>query len=190
MAVVCWFTNWLGVKLLFKPTEAKGFGFLRWQGILPKRQDVLAEKIGVMFAEELFLSGDLKRRIKHPDNINRFTEFVEEKIDYYLRIDFPARYPFASMFFGQQRRDKIKYDLLEQVQIQAPIIVDQVLEQLDEHIKMEDLVTDRVTVLSTDKLEQILNTTLRKDMIIVGFVAAFCGFFIGCIQTTLILVLR
>jgi uncharacterized membrane protein YheB (UPF0754 family) len=190
MALVCWFTNWLAVKMLFRPLEPTHFGLFKWQGILPKRQDLLAEKIGKMFAEELFLSQDIKHRIQHPDNIDKFIEFVEEKIDHYLRIDFPVKYPITSIFFGKDRRNKIKHDLLEQVHVQAPGIVEKIMDQLDGHIKMESLVTDRVGALSTEKLEMLLNTTLKKDLLFVGWLAGVVGFVIGLIQVLLIEVLR
>ena len=190
MALVCWFTNWMAVKLLFKPTEPFNFKIFRWQGVLPKRQDILAEKIGQMFAEELFMSDDLKNRIKHPDNIDKFIEFIEVRIDQYLKIDFPAKYPITSIFFGKDRREKIKHDLLEQVQIQAPYIIEQVMDQLDNNISMNALVTDRVGVLSTDKLEQLLNGVLKKDMLIIGLLAGVVGFVVGCIQVLLIEVFK
>ena len=50
-ALIGWFTNYLAVKMLFHPRlPLKIFGF-SIQGVFPKRQKQLADKLGTLVAD-------------------------------------------------------------------------------------------------------------------------------------------
>lgn len=65
-AVIGYFTNYLAVKMLFRPYYPKKLG--KWTlpftpGIIPKRQPQLAKAIGKAVGEELFTGEDLKNTL-------------------------------------------------------------------------------------------------------------------------------
>ena len=49
-ALIGWLTNWVAVKMLFHPREPLKLGIVTVQGIFPKRQQALAEKLCVVVA--------------------------------------------------------------------------------------------------------------------------------------------
>ncbi len=79
-AIIGWFTNFIAVKMLFHPKEPLNLGFFTVQGIFPKRQEVLAEKLGEMVARDLFSVDDLLSQIKSADN-SQMMVVVENKLD-------------------------------------------------------------------------------------------------------------
>ncbi len=65
-AVIGYFTNYLAVKMLFRPYYPKKIG--KWQfpftpGIIPKRKSQLAKAIGKAVGEELFTEADLRKML-------------------------------------------------------------------------------------------------------------------------------
>ena len=58
-ALIGWATNWLAVKMLFRPHRPVGFGPLRFQGVVPRRQKDLAENIADTVQEELISPEDI-----------------------------------------------------------------------------------------------------------------------------------
>jgi uncharacterized membrane protein YheB (UPF0754 family) len=58
--VVGWATNWLALKMVFRPLEPRGIGPLKWQGLFLKRQDEVAAEYGRFFAEEILTASTLK----------------------------------------------------------------------------------------------------------------------------------
>lgn len=65
-AVIGYFTNYLAVKMLFRPYKPKKIG--KWTlpftpGIIPKRQPQLAKAIGKAVGEQLFTGEDIKNAI-------------------------------------------------------------------------------------------------------------------------------
>jgi len=65
-AVIGYFTNYLAVKMLFRPYKPKKIGskvLPFTPGIIPKRQPQLAKAIGKAVGEELFTGEDIKRSL-------------------------------------------------------------------------------------------------------------------------------
>lgn len=61
-AIIGYFTNWLAVKMLFRPYYPKKIGKLRLPftpGIIPKRKPALAKAVGKAVGEQLFTKEDL-----------------------------------------------------------------------------------------------------------------------------------
>ncbi len=52
-AFIGWFTNYLAVKMLFHPRKPIRFLGMTIQGIFPKRQELFAQKLGVLVSKEL-----------------------------------------------------------------------------------------------------------------------------------------
>lgn len=168
--------------MLFKPEKPVNLGFYTLQGIFPKRQKKLAERIGKMVADELLTSHDIRERLLHEENIASLRYFIEEKIDDYLHHTFPERYPIASVFFGKGRRRQMKDDLLAEVDRLAPDVIEQLFQDLERKIDIEEIITEKVTHLSPARLEQLIQGILKKEFVFIEWIGGVLGFIVGVIQ--------
>lgn len=184
--LIGWFTNWVAVKMLFKPEKPVNLGIMKLQGIFPKNQGQLAERIGKMVAQELLTTHDIRERVLHQDNINALLEFVDTKVEEYLKNEFPRKYPITSIFFGKRRREKIRLDLMQEVHVLAPEVIHKVMEDLENNMKVEELVAKKVAALSPDKLEDLINGILKKEFKFIEWSGAILGFLVGLIQVIFI----
>ncbi len=185
-ALIGWFTNWVAVKMLFKPVKPIGRGIFKIQGIFPKRQDKLAASIGKMVADELLTTHDIREKVLDPENVDGLLVFVEDKVDNYLNNDFPAKYPITSLFIGKRRREKIKLELMEEVDEWAPKVIEKVMDDLDKSLKVEEMIAQKVAALPPDKLEQLINGILKKEFKFIEWSGAVLGFIVGVIQVVCI----
>jgi uncharacterized membrane protein YheB (UPF0754 family) len=180
--LIGWFTNWVAVKMLFKPVKPINLGLFKLQGIFPKRQDKLAASIGKMVADELLTAHDIREKVLHPDNIDGLLGFVEEKVDHYFQHAFPIKYPITSFFVSKRRVEKIKIDLMQEIDYMAPEVITRVMEDLDKTLKVEEMIAKKVASLPPDKLEQLLNSILKKEFKFIEWSGAILGFLVGVIQ--------
>lgn len=184
--LIGWFTNWVAVKMLFKPEKPVHLGIFRIQGIFPKRQNKLAEKIGKMVALELLTSHDIRNKIMEEGNLETMKLFIEEKIDEYLERTFPSKYPITSVFFGRARRNQIKVDILEEVERIAPDVIEKIIDEIETKFDIETIVADKVAQLSPSKLEGLIQGILKKEFRFIELSGAILGFFVGLIQVVFI----
>lgn len=186
-AAIGWFTNWIAVKMLFHPRKKIRILFFDIQGIFPKRQYAMAEKIGKMVATELLNVSDFKDRINDPKNLESINQNIEAKVDQYLDETFPAKYPMMAMLLGKKARLKMKGDFLKEVQSVTPVVIDKYMENLEGTFDVEKIVRQKVSLLSPVTLENLIMGILKKEFQFIELIGAVLGFMIGVIQVLLVL---
>ncbi|MGN1234391.1 MAG: DUF445 domain-containing protein [Christensenellaceae bacterium] len=107
-AAIGYFTNWLAVRMLFRPYYPKRIG--KWQlpftpGIIPRRQPALAKAIGRAVGEELLTGDDLKQALLSADTEKVIVDAVVDAVDQYQwkSID-----EIASSFMSEHNVEKVK----------------------------------------------------------------------------------
>lgn len=185
-ASIGWFTNYIAIKMLFHPREPVDLGFYVLQGIFPKRQREIAKRLGTVVAEELISSDEIKDRILNTDNINTINNIIESKIDLFLENKFPEKFPLMSMFVSSHKKYEVKDQLLKQVEIFTPEILDDYLGNLDEVLQIDKMVEEQVNLMSSDKLETLLLSIIEKEFRFIEYIGALIGFLIGLAQVALI----
>ncbi len=185
-AAIGWLTNWTLIKMLFHPRKKVRILFLEIQGVFPKRQYLIAERIGKMVAQEVLSFSDLKHRINDPRNMESINQNIEAKVDQYLDETLPAKYPLMSMLLGKKVRSKMKNDLLKEVQEIAPVVINGYVDKLEDNFDLEKLVRQKVSLLSPITLEHLIMGTLKKEFQFIKLTGALLGFLIGLIQVLLV----
>jgi len=187
--LIGWFTNWIAVIMLFRPKNKVRILFFDIQGIFPKNQAKVAERIGSMVSNELFSAKDIRQRMEHPDNRDTIRNAVEVKIDEYLNVTFPKNYPLTSMFVGKNRKNKIKDDLIYEVEKVAPEVIEKYVQNIEASLNIEEIVRKKVADLPPEKLEDMLNSILKKEFRFIEWIGGVIGVVIGIVQVVLVYLL-
>ena len=122
-ALLGWFTNFLAVKMLFHPKQPKTvlrFKIWKWQvkgitfqGIFPKRQKMIATKIGKVVADELLSVEDIKEKVVTQASMDNIYDQVEIKMDNFLEGRMTEKFPLVSMFASKKLKMGIRDQMLE-----------------------------------------------------------------------------
>lgn len=185
-ALIGWFTNFIAVKMLFHPKKKTKILFFYIQGIFPKRQKAIAEKLGHIVANELFSVDDMTESLKQEENLRLVKVKVEEKIDYFLNHKLGAAMPMLSMFLNDSTKKMIKEPLLKEFNEMLPDVVDSFVEGAQKNIDIQKTVYNKIVDFSTDKLEDMLNSILKKEFRFIEVLGGILGFLIGCIQLLMV----
>lgn len=188
-AVVGWATNYLAVRMLFHPREEIRILGLRIQGVFPKRQQALAEKLGQLVARELFSMEDVRRHLQGDEFVAHVTKVIEGKVDEFLKNNLMEAIPMAAMFLGSDMVEKIKYSLVNCLAKAVPELGEMFISHLEKNMNVEKLVRDKVSAFSSDKLEEILLGIMRREFRFIEGVGAILGFLIGLVQVGMLWIL-
>jgi len=185
-AITGWVTNYLAVKMLFYPREPKRILGITIQGIFPKRQKKLAEKLGELVSKELFSIQDLKEHIQNPELIGKAKEIIDLKIDAGIAA-FLQSNPMLSMFAGQEMIAKIKATFSGEIESALPEFFDSMTSELEQKVNIEQIVIEKVENFAPEEIEKLLYGIMKKEFKFIELVGAVLGFLIGCIQVGLVL---
>lgn len=181
-AFIGWFTNWIAIKMLFHPREPKKILGITFQGIFPKNQAQFAAKLGKLVGEELLSFKDIAGKITNPENIEKVMPVVETHIDHFLRVKLAEKMPVISMFIGEKTITELKGVFMEELKTLFPTLMESYINNLQNDLDLEQIVTQKVAAFSSDKLEEILNSIMSKEFRFVEIIGAVLGFIIGLLQ--------
>lgn len=185
-AIIGWGTNYLAVRMLFHPRKEKSILGLKLQGVFPKRQKVLAEKLGKLVARELFSMQDVKKHLQGDEFVSHVTATIETKVDEFLEEKLTEVIPMAAMFLGSGMVEKIKHSLVENIAKSIPELGEMFVNHLEKNMNVESVVREKVEAFSSDKLEEMLLSIMKREFRFIECVGAILGFLIGLTQLAIL----
>jgi len=185
-ALTGWITNFIAIKMLFHPKKKVNLLIFSIQGIFPKRQHLLADKLGKIVSKELFSFNDIKENFKSTSSAVEINSVLDEKLEHFLEVKLKSAMPMLAMFLNKDLKQKIKLTLHEEFQNVLPKILDKYSEKLENDIDVEKIVSDKVAKFSSDKLEEILYSIMKKEFKFIEILGAILGFIIGVIQLIIV----
>ena len=185
-ALIGWLTNYIAIKMLFHPKEEVRFFFYPVQGVFPKRQKALAAKLGQVVSEELVSAQDVTAHLKEKATSEAVLNHIAVRLEEGISKRLPAAFPILAMLKSSDMADKIKNMLLDQMGSLNEGLIDKLSGELEEDLDVQRIVEEKVSAFSSDKLEEILVSIMRREFKSVEMVGAVLGFFIGVAQIVLL----
>jgi uncharacterized membrane protein YheB (UPF0754 family) len=177
-----WITTWIAIKMLFHPRRPIKILGLTIQGIFPKNQHLIAEKLGQVVGKELLSFDEIEQKVTSPENLQKLRPDIEHHIDNFLRNKLKDVFPMLSMLIGEKTILQLKDAFLLELESLFPVLMKGYMAKLEKDLDLEKIVTEKVASFSTQKLEDILNQITKKEFKFLEFVGGFFGFIIGLIE--------
>ena len=186
-ALIGWATNYLAIKMLFHPREPQKILGLSIQGVFPKRQNQIAEKLGTLVANELFSMKDIGQRIEELSTQPEAMEEVGKRIEKTIRGKLISAFPMLSMFLSDDMIEKVTNLFKGELEDFMKASASGLALKMEESIDVEALVREKVSTFSSDKVEELLIGFMEQEFRFIEKIGAVLGFFIGCVQVALVL---
>lgn len=189
-ATIGWLTNWLAIRMLFRPKQPIRFFGLRLQGLIPRRQSELAERIGMAVEQELFNHADLRQAAREPAFIldceraihKHVSIFTEEKIG---RMPGAVREAMGRSGVSQ----RFERTLADEICRRLPMILEDAGDALESNTDIRSIITEKVLRFEVEKIEEIVLLVARKELTMIELAGAMLGLMIGLVQVAVLLVL-
>ena len=140
-ALIGWLTNFLAIKMLFRPRQPKFiFGFLL-QGVIPRRQRDIALKIGEVVEEELLNSEDIFNAIDTEELRGQLGTVIETRIDRFLRERLFRGEFLYEKILSREAVQRVKRALITELVNLFPLEVEAAIKQLVEKVNIRKIVT-------------------------------------------------
>jgi len=185
-----WITTWVAIKMLFHPRKPiKIFG-ITIQGIFPKNQRAIAEKLGQVVGKELLSFAEIEQKVTNPENLQKLRPDIEAHVDNFLRNKLKDVFPMLSMFIGDKTITQLKDAFLVELEALFPVLMKNYMNKLQHDLDLEKIVTEKVAGFSSGKLEDILNQITKKEFQFLEIIGGIFGFVIGLVQVLVALLLK
>lgn len=185
-ALIGWLTNYIAIKMLFHPRQEVRVFFIPIQGVFPRRQKDLARKLGQIVSEELVSAEDVTAHLKEKATSQAVVDHIAMRLEEGIASRLPRAFPMLAMFMSSDITAKIKKFLMDQIGSLNEELIDKLSGELEEELDVHRIVEEKVAAFSSDKLEEILFSIMRREFKFIELVGAVLGFLIGLAQVLLL----
>lgn len=181
-AFIGWLTNYVAIKMLFRPREPWRILGLSLQGVMPKRQHDLALKVGEVVERELLNPQDILDAINTEEIRAHLAAVVESRVDRFLREKlFRVGWLYANVY-SLEAVQRVKRSLISELVNLFPQEVETAVKQLVDKVDIAEIVANRVDRFEFDRLENLVYHVASTELNWVVYLGGILGFFIGLLQ--------
>ncbi len=185
-----WLAVWFILKILFWPKKNVNALGLKFQGLLPRYQPVIAEQLAEMASKELFSFASLKEKAASPASFDKLRPEIEFHIDHFLREKLKDSFPMLSMFIGDKTISQLKAAFLLELESLFPVIMKSYLTNLENDLDPKKMIIEKIAGFSFEKSGILLNKTAKRLFIRLQLLGLLVGLFLGLIQVLLLMQLQ
>ena len=184
-----WVTNYIDIKLLYRPYNEIYILRFKLQGVIPKRRKELAENIGKTINAELISIKDITNTIDSMELEIEIDKIVGDIVEKKIKGEFLGSYPMLKMFINDSIIDKIKSYIKSAIEENKGEIVNTIIGKLEKEIDFEDLIIKKINEFSLEDVEKMTINIAKNELKHIEYIGAVLGAFIGVIQYLLITII-
>ena len=182
--LVGWATNWLALKVIFRPLYPTKFLCWTVQGIFLKRQKEVSEAFARVACVEVLHVKAVWDAIFTGPLCNNFFAMLRAHAIVFTEelVGAGGLKPFAVAALGADKYAAMKESIAHKICEKIPSIIDQSYQYMTDALHMEETINDRMTKISAEEFEGVLHPAFQEDEIILIAVGGVLGLIVGIVQ--------
>ena len=185
-----WITNWVAIKMLFRPHKEMNFGLFKIQGLIPKRKAEIGTGIASIIQNELISVKDVISNIDREEFSKRLNSLIDDVLDKNLKKKVKEKFPLLQMFFTDKVAKDVGNTIKDIVMENQEKIFEIFSNYAEENIDFEVIISDKISNFSLDKLEEIITLLANKELKHIEVIGAILGMIIGAVQYLITLIIK
>ncbi|VAV84878.1 hypothetical protein MNBD_DELTA01-577 [hydrothermal vent metagenome] len=181
-AVIGWLTNYVAIKLLFRPhypTKVLGFTF---QGLIPKRRKEISRSIATVIEKELLNSKDLASALDGMDLKEEVEQIVENVVEHRIKPARIKKIPLVGLV-SDNLTTHLKLLLSKEILLHLDKKKSAFAKNFSDKLKVKELLATRIDELDSHKFEGLLTEFIARELKHIEKLGGIIGFLIGVVQS-------
>ncbi len=180
--IVGWLTNWLALKLIFRPLHPISFGRYTFQGIFLKRQKEVSETFARVNCVEILNTKAMWNSILTGPLSKNFYAMLRAHTIVFTETLIGSLKPIAIAAMGSTTFSMMKEDIASMVTEQLPTIIDHSYEYTAQALDLENTIKGKMIALSPKEFEGVLHPAFEEDEFLLIMVGGILGLLVGVLQ--------
>lgn len=177
--LIGWSTNKIAIKMLFRPIKPVKILFFTFQGVFPKRKDVMAKSLAETIEKELISKEEIIKMLFNPEKLGPIKDKIKIKLIEKIKEIIPD---MILMMLGNNI-DNIISNFIDK---EGDTIFSDLLNTINEeglsNLDIEGLVKNRLDSLDFIEFENIVFGLMKKELRHIEIIGLILGLIIGLAQ--------
>jgi uncharacterized membrane protein YheB (UPF0754 family) len=186
-AMIGYITNYIAVRMLFRPQKPRRFLGLVVHGLVPRRQKEIAASLGAMIERDLFSQEDIHAALSGADTAAEAAAFLSEQVDTFA-LKVGAQNPMVGMFLQGPLLDQIKKMLSDQMAERFPQFMERIVSRVEHRLDVSEIVTRKIEGFDLSKLESLIYEISARELRMIEVLGGVLGFLVGLVQVGIMVV--
>lgn len=187
-AVIGWFTNYVAIKMLFRPYHPVNLLGYKLQGLIPKRRKEIAAGIAKTIERELVSAKDFSAILQGIEWKEDVEKAVDEIVEHRFKAGKIKKIPLIGLI-SENLTYHIKYLLTKEVIKHIDEKKDSFVEKFHDKVNMKEMLVTRIDNLDIKRFEALLTDFIAKELRHIEWLGGALGFIIGIIQVGIVYLL-
>ncbi len=177
--LIGWLTNKVAIKMLFRPVNPVRILFFKFQGVFPKRKDIMAISLADTIEKELLSKEVILDKILNEDNLEQIKKDIMES----LLINLSEKIPSMVRMFLGSNVDQMLKDFFEK---EGDSLFNDLIEKFKdiglENLNIREIVIERINDLDFIEFEKIIFGLMNRELKHIEIIGLILGSLIGIVQ--------
>lgn len=190
-ALIGWFTNYLAIKLLFRPYNEINLVIFKLQGLIPKRRHEIAVNIAEVIETELISIREIGDKLDTSSfEYDDLDDFLDRLVKEKIKAELLEKNPFLKMFMNDgilnKMRDYIKKLILDNKEELFQLL----LKSIEKNVDLKGHIIEKMDNFSLREIEDIIIKISKKELKHIEILGGILGGIIAVFQYLIITIIR
>ena len=180
-ALLGWITNWLAIRMLFRPRQPVRILGWTWQGLIPLRQKAVARQAAEVIEREILDSHLLRHEIERIE-LEPHIESIAMTLVYEGAAPRLRAIPLLGNFVSDGVLRSLHRVTLEELRKEARPMMTRIAAEAEKRLDVRRLVEERIAGFDLDHLEAVVRSVAQREFRAIEAMGAVVGFLVGVLQ--------
>ncbi|WP_418965496.1 DUF445 domain-containing protein [Cetobacterium sp.] len=181
-SMIGWITNYIAIKMLFRPYKEINLGIFKIQGLIPKRRHEIGISLADTIQKELISIDDIMKKLENANLDVQMEKVIDNILEKKLATEITAKFPMIAMFLNESALNKIKEAIKGSIMENKDQIISMLFETLEKNVDFKEIIIEKVDAFSLEELERITFSLAKKELKHIEIIGAVLGGLIGIAQ--------
>jgi uncharacterized membrane protein YheB (UPF0754 family) len=172
-------TNWLAVRMLFRPRRPVRVFGITFLGLLPRRRAELARSVAETVERELVRPEDIQRFLADPGLRAAAEAEIDRRVCDFLARKFDQLPTIALVLLPADLELRLRRSIVKHVLETIPDLASKLGDDLRKRIEIRRLVEERINRFEVERLEEIVLEVARRELRAIELLGAVIGAAVG-----------
>ena len=184
--IVGYITNWLALKLIFKPENEIRFLFWKIQGLFIKRQKEVSEEYADFVSKKILTAENIWEFILNDNGGEAMYGLIEKHVKETIEQMTDKNVDNVAMLIAPKRYEEIKQTVIKNFVFKLPLNLRNLYGTLDQSFNIKSLLFERMNAMSPKDFVGVLRPAFEEEEWILILVGAVLGGIAGFVQWALV----
>ena len=184
--LVGYLTNWLALKLIFKPENERRILWFRFQGLFIKRQKEVSREYARIVTDNILTTPKIFEEIIRGNASEKLTRIINDHVETAVDEAAGVSTPVIKMAAGKKTWSAIKSIATYRFMEELPLVIKGTFSYADEALNLENTLREKMSALPGPEFVGFLRPVFQEDEIKLILVGAVLGGLAGLLQLYLL----